>query len=91
MKIVKLDKRHKGHTWFKYAVEYTHSKDITKFVEHRAWAWTTFGSSCELKFWEKAGKAGDRWCWCADEWNTRIYLFSEAELNWLKMAHGVGV
>lgn len=90
MKIKKLDKRHNGHEWFQYATEYRHS-EVKEFVDHRAWAWATFGPSCEIAFWEKAGKIGDRWAWVSDEWNTRIYLQSDAELNWFKIAHGVGI
>lgn len=90
MKLKKLDRRHNGHEWFKFCCEYRNS-DSTKFVEHRAWCWATFGPSCELKFWEKSGKLGDRWCWNTDEWTTRIYFFSEAEVNWFKLAQGVGV
>jgi hypothetical protein len=90
MKLKKLDRRHNGSSWFQFCAEYSNS-DAVRFVEHRAWCWNTFGPSCELKFWPKAGKLGDRWCWSTDEWVTRIYLTSSAELNWFKLTHGVGV
>ena len=91
MKLKKLDRRHNGNEWFAYCAEYRNGSEAVLFVEHRAWAWATFGPSCELKFWGKAGKLGDRWCWHSDEWNTRIYLAGEPELNWFKLTHGVGI
>jgi hypothetical protein len=88
MKLTKLDKRHNGHKWFKYCVEYYH-KEAKQFVDQRTWCWDTFGPSCELEFWDSAGKLGGRWCWMSTQWNTRIYFATEQEFNWYKLTYGI--
>lgn len=51
--------------------------------------WETFGPTCELEHWAKAGKLGDVWCWDNTEFNMRLYFFSDKELNWYKLKWGV--
>lgn len=78
MKTGKLDKRHTGHSRFKYFASFSYT-NIHKFVEVRNWCWENWGPSAELDI---QGLQDQKWSWIHDSYNTRIYLASDAEYQW---------
>ena len=86
-KIKKLDRRHKGYGHFTYIVEPPLSGNRTSKVQQfqawREWCWSTFGPSMERNFIDlNYNNVEYKWTWFTDEYDTRIYLKSDKELNW---------
>jgi hypothetical protein len=86
-KITKLDRRHNGHSWYKYYItpstfDYQESRQL--LTDLRNWCWTTYGPSSELG-WNKAGSI---WAWDTEHGNKRIYLKSDAEMTLFKLKYG---
>jgi hypothetical protein len=80
MKIRKLDRRHNGHEFFKYYVQFSFINP-EQFIEHRNWCWQTWGPSCELEFHSKQ-TIKPKWAWLSDQYSIRIYLESDSEYSW---------
>jgi hypothetical protein len=78
IKVGKLDKRHKGHTRFKYYASFR-STNLLDFVKVRNWCWQTWGPSAELDI---QGLSNQKWAWTHNDYNTRIYLISDTEYQW---------
>jgi len=78
MKIGKLDKRHNGYDRFKYFASFS-STNLYKFVEVRNWCWQNWGPSSELDI---TGLGDQKWAWIHGQYNTRIYLATDAEYQW---------
>ena len=86
-KVTKLDKRHNGHTWYKYSVspatrDYHESRAAV--IAARNWLWDTYGPSAELG-WNSLGSI---WAWDTDHSNKRIYLKSDEELTLFLLKFG---
>ena len=81
MKAKKLDKRHKGHGLFKYAVIFDY-KETEKFCEIRNWCWSQWGPSSELDLYKSCSFNSEGWAWITDEWRKNIYLKSDKEYQW---------
>ncbi|NDG31918.1 hypothetical protein EB118_17820 [bacterium] len=80
MKIRKLDRRHNGHGYFKYYVQFSYIEP-QKFIEHRNWCWQTWGPSCELEFYPTL-PIKPKWAWVKDQYNIRLYLETDSEYAW---------
>jgi hypothetical protein len=85
--VTKLDRRHNGHTEFKYSIsptprDYIESRRL--LTELRIWCWTTFGPSSELG-WSETPQL---WAWDTEHGNKRIYLKSDAEMTFFKLKFG---
>lgn len=99
MLIKKLDKRNKGHEYFKYYIKTTYpiSPKDPNYHELRSWMWKTWGPSKELVEWldddnEKHRTTpkplfcqNEHWCWQNDEYYSRLYLRGDAELVVFKL------
>lgn len=89
MKVTKLDRRHKGHTCFKYYVIPDYQPNTTlinTLFEWREWAWQTWGTGVERD--HIYSRLGDiPWAWHIDSPNHvyRIYLRDEKELAWFTL------
>ncbi len=94
--IKKTDKRHTGYDEFGYVVDVQppslgrRTERILDFLEIRQWCWETLGASCEREHWlelnaKKAGTLNQRWCWHTDFGNFKIYIRTEADVNWFKL------
>ena len=86
-KVTKLDRRHNGHTWYKYYItpniyEYQESRQL--LTDLRNWCWVTYGPSSELGW----NKPGSLWAWDTEHGNKRIYLKSDAEMTLFKLKYG---
>ena len=80
----KLDRRFAGGANFGYCLEFVHPhKDGHDFCTIREWCWQVFGPGRELKFLNPKQKY--TWAFLTDNHRTRIYLYSDAELNWYKL------
>lgn len=98
--IKKTDKRHTGNHEWKYVV-IVERRPSTGFGtpaiqqknedlnEIREWCWSTMGASCELEFWlniaDGSSSKNKRWCWHTNFNNHKIYLRTEADVNWFKL------
>lgn len=80
MKLIRLDKRYAGHDYFTHCVNFTRHEKL-KFVEVREWCWTNFGASCELEHYHLYTEP-KVWAWEVSQYNTRIYLKTDREINW---------
>lgn len=93
-KFKKLDKRNTGWRDWKYWVEMPSEYGVSAYTHHqifhewREWCWATWGASKELTEWMEDCHYPDqelchnpRWCWTNDNFNTRIYLHSDAEVT----------
>jgi len=78
IRLGKLDKRHTGHSRFKYFASFSYI-DLLTFVSVRNWCWQTWGPSAELDI---QGLQDQKWAWVHDNYNTRIYLASDKEYQW---------
>lgn len=101
MLIKKLDRRNKGHGYFKYYVRTTYPLKITDpdYHEIRAWMWQTWGPSKELVDWldddneqyrltsnrKKISCQNEHWCWQNDEYYSRLYMKGDEELVLFKL------
>jgi hypothetical protein len=89
-KIVRLDRRHKGHNSFRYYVSsqslYREEK-ILEFLELRKWAWETFGPGLERDYSSYSPESV--WGWHDEYSSPRIYFKDDKELNWFKLRFGV--
>ena len=79
MKHSKLDRRHTGYSNFKYAAQFV-PKEKHKFCDIREWAWTQWGPSCEMEFWDSI--RNPRWCWVVDQYKIKIFFATDAEYQW---------
>lgn len=61
--IIKLDKRHTGHSNFKYAIGSGKGRFLKQhnFCEIREWCWTTYGPSKEIDEWLEDLKYHQPW------------------------------
>ncbi len=98
--IKKTDKRHTGHNEWKY-VAIVERRPTTGFGnasiiqrqqdlnEIRNCCWTTMGPSCELEFWlmlpYNSPAKNNRWVWHTNFDNYKIYLRTDADVNWFKL------
>jgi hypothetical protein len=80
MNAKKLDRRHTGSAYFKYAVEFT-SKEGIEFCQIREWCWEQWGPSCEMEFFYKV-KRDAVWAWINDQYRIKIYFKSDKEYQW---------
>jgi len=79
MRHSKLDRRHTGYSNFKYAAQFI-PKEKHKFCDIREWAWTQWGPSCEMEFWDSI--RNPRWCWVVDQYKIKIFFATDAEYQW---------
>jgi hypothetical protein len=86
MKLEKLDRRMKGHGDFKYKIAYRHMAERLKFIEARNWCWEQWGPSSEYVFWDAT--INPSWCWEINEWETKILLASDKEVQWYILKWG---
>jgi hypothetical protein len=101
MLIKKLDKRNKGHEYFKYYIKTSYpvqTKD-PDYHELRAWMWQTWGPSKELVDWiddenekhrlvtyrKNISCQNEHWCWQNDDYYSRLYLTGDDELVLFKL------
>ena len=67
----------------------TRYESMQIFFQWRRWCWETWGPSKELYEWlddmtpRQVGieDHNDHWCWLNDQYSTRIYLRTDAELT----------
>ncbi len=98
--IKKTDKRHTGNAEWKYVaiiervptVNFGQASTVQRqqhINEIREWCWATMGPSCELEFWMCIPEGGfgknKRWCWHTNFNNYKIYLRTDADVNWFKL------
>lgn len=86
----KSNRRYKGGHLYGYIVLGNRfSLDQYDFCEIREWCWITFGPSKELEniiddnlnSYDKIIHHNKQWCWQYDEFNKRIYLYSDIEAS----------
>ena len=75
MKIIKLDKRHMGFTYFQYGAIYTKA-EVKDFCQAREWCWETLGASAEYEYLYSAGKTEAEWCFI-NSYNRIRILFKD--------------
>ncbi len=98
--IKKTDKRHTGHSEWRHvviverrpSVAFGNASRIQRqqdLNEIRNWCWTTMGPSCELEFWlmlpDDSPAKNNRWVWHTNFENFKIYLRTDADVNWFKL------
>lgn len=87
MKINKLDRRMTGHEHFMFMVKFSATfANLEKFFQIRNWCLTTWGPSCELKYYPYYKISTPVWAWANNEFENRIYFATEKESNWALLA-----
>lgn len=81
MKLKKLDKRHKGHSMFKYMAEFRYSES-EKFYQARNWCWEQWGPSSELNLMHRIESSSQQWGWAVEEFSLRLYVATDKEYQW---------
>lgn len=81
MKVGKLDRRHNGYGTFKHYVKFKIA-EVEKFCDVRSWCWDQWGASSELDSYKQLSKKNPAWAWQKDQYVTRLYFSSDAELQW---------
>jgi len=82
--VTKLDRRFKGYTDFKYAIDPVWEPPSPmqvaydrSFITLRSWCWTTWGPSLEMYLSEYINP---HWVWDSENSRRRIYLRGDEEL-----------
>jgi len=102
-KIVKLDRRHSWHHDFAYMIEFPKrsfslgSSGVLAFDRSRRWFNETFGWSQDVDTRERMRVAdknivgtdeyNSKWSWSIKYDEYRLYVSTEAELNWFVLKH----
>ena len=96
-KFTKIDKRHKGYSYFEFYTDWfyepwysNHALSLQRFYMIRDWCWQTWGSSKEINNWitdvnyefqYDLHSQNEHWSWGHEDLKPRIYLRTEKELS----------
>lgn len=85
--VTTLDRRHRGHEFFKYRLDYGRSQlflwnDRETFCNDRIWFWSTYGPSCEYGLRDSELQTthhpltaeNDNWSWLTCK-NNKMYIY----------------
>lgn len=89
MKLVTLDRRHRGYGVWKYYIERPYIQPLEQskitFYRWREWCWTQWGASKELDeytsddLFDGVFSSNEHWCWSNNRnRGSRIYLKNDA-------------
>jgi hypothetical protein len=86
MKHGKLDKRHTGHTDFKYHVNFNHNEG-NMFCNIRDWCCEQWGHSSEIDLFFKF-KRNTKWAWAYEEFKIKLFFAGDVEYQWFLLKWG---
>lgn len=92
--LIKLDKRHNGHSRFSHMIEIGayNPEAAQSWLRAREYCWSTFGPSCELE-WALPYYFGSQplWAYSKEENRCRIYLTEQALTQFLMVKDRWGI